>query len=239
MCGRYTVHTSLQVIADLFEVDDGQPWTPRYNVAPSQEVPVVRLGSERKRELVMMRWGLVPYWSEDPKIGYKVINARSETLVEKPAFREAYKSRRCLIVADGFYEWKKIGATKQPYWIHLKDEKPFAFAGLWEQWKAKDASREITSCTILTTQANAFVAELHDRMPVILPKEAYASWIDPSVRNENELTKWLKPYDAALMDARPISQLVNSPNNDDERCIAPVAIVEPSQMTLLKDDSNE
>lgn len=222
MCGRYTIHTSLQVIADLFEVDNRVDFVPRYNVAPSQDVPVIRLDADNRRELSMMRWGLVPFWAKDVKIGYKLINARSESLSEKPAFRQAYKRRRCLIVADGFYEWKKLGATKQPYLIGLKDQAPFAFAGLWEHWKSQDAETEITSCTIITTNANEYVADLHDRMPVILPAPSYGQWLDPQFKDEEALGKMMKPYDASLMTAFAVSTQVNSPRKDDPLCIRPL-----------------
>jgi putative SOS response-associated peptidase YedK len=205
MCGRYTIHTPLQVIADLFEVDNGPALVPRYNVAPTQDVPVVRFDDDHHRELMMMRWGLVPFWAKDPKIGNSLINARSESLAEKPAYRNAFKSRRCLVVADGFYEWKKTPEGKQAYWIHLKSGEPFAFAGLWEHWKAEDGSREITSCTIITTEPNAFVAALHDRMPAILPREDYDAWLNPKTN-----------------PAHPVSTMVNSPRNDDAACIAPL-----------------
>lgn len=219
MCGRYTIHSSFQVIADLFEVESGPALVPRYNVAPTQDVPVVRLDQEQHRELVMMRWGLVPYWAKDPKIGNSLINARSESVSEKPAFRNAFQRRRCLVVADGFFEWKKTGASKQPYWIHLKSGEPFALAGLWEYWKAEDGSKAITSCTIVTTAANEFLYDLHDRMPVILPKESHSAWLDPQ-NDEPDLKSLLKPYDGSLMAADPVSSVVNSPRNDEPACIA-------------------
>lgn len=218
MCGRYTIKTPLQVIADLFEVERSHALLPRYNVAPTQDVPVVFL-QEHRRDLTMMRWGLVPYWAKDPKIGASLINARAESVSQKPAFRDAFKRRRCLIVADGFFEWRKTESGKQPYWIHLKDEEPFAFAGLWEHWRGEQG--EITSCTIVTTNANDFVAELHDRMPVILPREGYAPWLDPSSSSQ-ELQALLKPYDSAQMGAHAVSNVVNFAKNDDPSCITPL-----------------
>jgi len=230
MCGRYTIHTPLQVIADLFEVETGPALIPRYNVAPTQDVPVVRLDNEHRRELIMMRWGLVPYWAKDSKIGNMLINARAETVAEKPAYRDPFKRRRCLVVADGFFEWKKVDGKKQPYWIHLKSREPFAMAGLWDQWKSEEQS--ITSCTIVTTGANEFLMDLHDRMPVILPKESHNLWLDPQIRDQEALKKLLKPFDPSLMAAHPVSTLVNSAKSDDPSCVEPFD--KPTQLVMRK-----
>jgi putative SOS response-associated peptidase YedK len=227
MCGRYTIKTPLHVIADLFEVETELPFVPHYNVAPTQEVPVVRLNKEHHRELVMMRWGLVPFWAKDPKIGNSLINARVESVTEKPAFKNAFQRRRCLVAADGFYEWKKDEGKKQPYWIYLKNGEPFAFAGLWEHWKSEEKS--ITSFTILTTTPNAFTAELHDRMPVILPKEAYDVWLNGDAKDVSTI---LKPFEASEMAAHPVSTVMNSARVDDPSCIAPLN--QPTKLVIKK-----
>lgn len=167
MCGRFTLRTPAKHIAEIFGLSDVFDLPHQYNIAPSQDVAAVRLNREgKKRELAMLHWGLVPFWAKDPKIGYRTINARAETLATKPSFRNAFKKRRCLIVADGFYEWQKTNGKKQPFLIHMKDDRPFAFAGLWEHWKGDD--EVIESCTIIVTEANDLMKPIHDRMPVIL-----------------------------------------------------------------------
>lgn len=195
---------------------------PRYNVAPTQPVAAVRRAAgEARRELVMLRWGLVPFWADDLKIGAKHINARSESAADKPAFRAAFRERRCLIVADGFFEWQKVGSKKQPYLFQMKDGRPFAFAGLWDRWRDPDKNR-IESCTILTTKANELVSLLHDRMPVILKPADYERWLDPQVQDLESLQPLLCPFDSEAMSAQPVSKQVNNARNDDPTCIAPV-----------------
>jgi putative SOS response-associated peptidase YedK len=194
---------------------------PSYNVAPTQEVAAVLLESGERR-LEMLRWGLIPSWADDPQIGSRMINARSETAAEKPSFRTAFRKRRCLIPADGFYEWQKTGNGKQPYYIHMKDGSPFVFAGLWETWGG-DGKDEIRSCTILTTDPNELIAPIHNRMPVILYPENYELWLDPDVREVDLLSSLLGPYPEDAMEAYPVSRRVNSPANDEPSCIEPAA----------------
>ena len=176
-------------------------------------------GGERRLE--MLRWGLIPPWADESQIGSRMINARAETAPEKPSFRRAFRVRRCLIPADGFYEWKRTNGSKQPYYIHMKDERPFAFAGLWESWN-DNSGPAIRSCTILTTGPNALVAGVHDRMPVILPAGSYDAWLDPEAERD-ELAALLAPYPEDEMEAYPVSRFVNSPSNNDPRCIEPAA----------------
>ena len=219
MCGRFVFMSSGKLLAERFELEEEPDLEARYNIAPSQPVPAIRVKSSR-RELSMLRWGLITFWAKDPKIGYKMINARSESVAEKPAFRSAFKQRRCLILADGFYEWDKSEKPKQPYLFQMKDQKPFAFAGLWEHWKGDD-DEIIESCTILTTDANDLVTTLHDRMPVILTPADYASWIDPDPKKPEMLRELLVPYPADKMEAYPVTTKVNKPSYDEPGCIQP------------------
>ena len=177
MCGRYTLKAPREAIAEAFDLADVPQLLPRYNIAPTQAVPVVRLDrASGEREIALLQWGLIPSWADDPAIGNRLINARAETVAEKPAFRTAFKKRRCLVVADGFYEWKRENG-KTPYYFRLKDSSPFAFAGLWERWEKGE--EPVESCTLLTCEANGVVAPVHGRMPVILKPEDYARWLDP------------------------------------------------------------
>lgn len=219
MCGRYTLTCTPEVIAEEFRLEAVPDLHPRYNVAPSQWVACVRAGLHaRKREAVTMRWGLIPAWARDPAMGMKLINARAETVAEKPSFQKPFRQRRCLVLADGYYEWKREGARKQPYFIRLKDERPFAFAGLWDRWKNEDG-KTIESCAILTTTPNERLASIHDRMPVILPSVAYEPWLDPGLRDAVHLVPFLTSYPADEMIAVPVSRLVNDPRVDDARCL--------------------
>ncbi len=193
---------------------------PSYNVAPTREVAAV-LVEDDKRRLEMLRWGLIPSWAKDPAVGNRMTNARSETAEEKPSFRSAFKRRRCLILADGFYEWQKTGDGKQPYYIRLQNGSPFAFAGLWEVWDKY--GEEIRSCTILTTDANSLVGEVHHRMPVILPSEEYGLWLDPDMGEAEPLLDLLRPYPSDVMEAYPVSRRVNKPSNDEPGCVEPAA----------------
>ncbi len=222
MCGRYTLTTPVGTLAEEFGITGPLPevW-PSYNVAPTQQVVTV-LAEDGMRKLEMLRWGLIPPWADDPEIGSRMINARSETVAEKPSFRRAFKERRCLIPADGFYEWQRTDTGKQPYYVRKKDGRPFAFAGLWESWKNPEDS-EIRSCTILTTDANELVGGIHHRMPVILPPEDYEVWLDSSIREADPLLPLLEPYPPGDMEAYPVSRFVNKPSNDEARCIEPVA----------------
>ena len=195
---------------------------PSFNVAPTDNVAVVL--NNRVKQLVAMRWGLVPFWATDPKIASKHINARAETLTVKPAFKDAFKRRRCLVVADGFFEWQKQGATKIPLFIHLEPERPFGFAGLYEIWTPPLGERLVT-CTIITTQPNELVRPIHDRMPVILPKDAEDFWLDSAVEDHTRLLDLLQPYQASDMGAFTVSRLVNSVKNNSPECIEPVSVM--------------
>jgi putative SOS response-associated peptidase YedK len=220
MCGRFTLRTAASAIAEQFSLLEVPDLQPRFNIAPSQPVPVVRIDPQQaaRRQLVFLHWGLVPSWADDPKIGNRMINARAETAADKPSFRTALRRRRCLIVADGFYEWKTVAKRRQPMFIHLRDGRPFAFAGLWEAWEGADHSA-LESCTILTTAANELVRPIHDRMPVIIAPRDYAQWLDPNVQQAEPIAPLLRPYPAEEMDAYAVSPRVNSPTRDDEACL--------------------
>ncbi len=225
MCGRFALISDTEQLVAQFgiapdSVAQMPPAVPRYNIAPTQPVTAVRLDDQGQRELTFFRWGLIPSWSKDPSIGSRMINARAETVAEKPSFRTAFKRRRCIIPADGFYEWQKRDNGKQPMYIHATDERPFALAGLWEMWSDPDGSM-LQTCTILTTQPNEMMAQIHNRMPVILEPEDYDMWLDPGDNPEQAL-HLLRPYPAAKMDAYPVSTTVNSPRNDTPECIEPV-----------------
>ena len=217
MCGRYTLTQTGQLPA-VFEISEVRI-PPRFNIAPTQEVPVVRLSEERGRYLDSLKWGLVPGWAKDPSIGARMINARSETVDKKPSFRDAFRQRRCLVPADGFYEWKKLPRAKQPYFIGMGDRSVFAFAGLWECFERAD--QELETFTILTCEPNTLLSNIHDRMPVILPRETYSAWLDPKT-DPTDLSSLLIPYPAVNMTSFPVSKLVNSPRNDTPHCIEPV-----------------
>ena len=232
MCGRFVLvdwygveqrfdlpETDLRHISERYSEIGEAPY-PRYNIAPTQEVLAIRNKGEGNRA-EMMRWGLVPSWAKDPKIGNRMINARSETLSERPSFRTAYRRRRCLIVADSFYEWKREGKTRTPMRIMLESEEPFAFAGLWETWKRPDESWML-SCTIITTAANELVSGIHDRMPVILDPDVESAWLDPDLDDTSVLSDLLVPYPTELMTAYEVSRIVNSAANDVPECIAPI-----------------
>jgi putative SOS response-associated peptidase YedK len=203
---------------------------PRYNIAPTQPVATVRTArGSGDREMVFLRWGLVPSWSKDPSIGSRMINARSETVADKPAFRAAFRRRRCLVPADGFYEWQKQNGWKQPFYIHLREGRPFAFAGLWEFWKG-EGDVIIESCTLLTTEPNDLIRPLHSRMPVILHPQQYDLWLDPGLDAPERLRPLLRPYPFADMEAYPVSRFVNKPQNDDPRCIEPLPSDEAARL---------
>jgi putative SOS response-associated peptidase YedK len=217
MCGRFTLRSKAADVAKAFGLLEVPDVPPRFNIAPTQGVPIVRVGDDGNRGLSFAHWGLIPSWAEDPAIGNRMINARADTVATKPSFRTAYKKRRCLLVADGFYEWQKTGAKKQPYYIRLKDDGPFAFAGLWERWKRDD--KAIESCTIITTDANELMQPIHDRMPVILQPDAYELWLDPAVQEPERLQPLLRPFAAGEMAAYPVSTVVNSPRNERAECV--------------------
>ena len=251
MCGRFTLSVNPEAVALRFDLDAIPDLAPRYNIAPTQSAAVVRLSlSQEARVLEPMRWGLVPFWAKDLKIGNRMINARSETAASKPSFRAAYKRRRCLVPADGFYEWRRESADgpKQPYRICLNDGSPFAIAGLWESWTPKSEANgdgedrsdgagvddavdgsagergarasEVRTFTLLTTAPNALVEEIHDRMPMILDPSEYDKWLDPGVEGGEALAALMDAFPAEQMVAYPVSTIVNSPRNDVPECIA-------------------
>ncbi|MBN2578644.1 MAG: SOS response-associated peptidase [Pirellulales bacterium] len=245
MCGRFSLRARLAALAELFGIPETELplLSARYNIAPTQPVLVVRRRPgmvPSKREAVFLRWGLIPGWADAPTVGGRLINARAETVAVKPAFREAFRHRRCLIAADGFYEWakpefvdsegdspifssRKLGqspakrkrptAVKQPYFIHFRDDRPFAFAGLWEAWQGSGPAA-IQSCTIITTAANPLVRPIHDRMPVILPPSAYARWLDPALETPDDLLPLLVPWNAEALESYPVGPAVNRAAND-------------------------
>jgi putative SOS response-associated peptidase YedK len=222
MCGRFTLTSSAKILKEFFPLLDIAEAQPRYNIAPTQPVIAVRhLPQHAGPEVAALRWGLVPHWADDIKIGYRLINARSETAAEKPAFRKAFRDRRCLILSDGFYEWQKLEGRKQPYYIRRRDGKPFAFAGLWENWSKGEAP--VQSCTILTTDANELMRPLHDRMPVILDPGDFDRWLDPTVNKPDEVQPLLTPCPADWLQAIPVSSHVNNPRNEDASCVTPLA----------------
>ena len=222
MCGRFTLSTPVQTLAELFDVKEKAALPPRYNIAPTDPVLAVRVPSESaNRELALLRWGFVPAWAKEIGVGNRMINARSETVATSPAFRAAFRRRRCLIPADGFYEWQRLERGKQPFFIHMRDEQPFAFAGLWEIWEGGDGA-VVESCTIITTEPSDLVRPVHDRMPVILDPEHYELWLDPR-QKPDRLQALLRPYAADKMVAEPVSTVVNNPANDVPECIAPLA----------------
>ena len=221
MCGRYMLTTPVDALRQLFLFTQRPNLPPRYNIAPTQDVPIVRRTRDGAgRELIMVRWGLVPYWAADPKIGNRLINARGESVARTAAFREAYQRRRCLVPADGFFEWQKSGSARVPLLVRRRDQAPFAFAGLWERCP-QPGGAVLRSCTIITCPPNELVAPVHDRMPVILAPEDYARWLDPAQADGRTL---LKPYPAAELEAFAVSPRVNSPQHDDPECIAPLAV---------------
>ena len=223
MCGRFTLASDTETLMQTF-INFKIPTnlSPRYNISPTQDVASVP--NTREKQVEFFHWGLIPFWAKDPKIGNRMINARSETLAEKPSFRDAYKRRRCLILADGYYEWQKIPGdrVKQPVYIRLKSQKPFAVAGLWETWQTKEMDEPLRSCTIITCQPNAFLEEIHHRMPVILSAEAYAQWLSPDEQPADALQPLLIPYPGEEMETYPVSRFVNRPTNDSPECIAPL-----------------
>jgi putative SOS response-associated peptidase YedK len=219
MCGRFTLHTSPEVLREHFGVDTVADTAASYNVAPSQNVPAVRV-ADRHREMVLLRWGLIPSWAKETRVGYRMINARAETVADKPAYRAAFRRRRCLIPADGFYEWQQTATGKQPWYIRMKQGGVFAFAGLWEHWEGKD--EVVESCSIIVTEANAQVRRVHDRMPVIIDPPDYEQWLDPEIQQADALNLLLRPYPADAMITYPVSKRVNSPANNDSHCIEAV-----------------
>lgn len=223
MCGRFTLTVDPDELREAlpgFVIPSGM--TPRYNIAPSQ--PIAVIANNGKNQVDYFVWGLIPSWSKDPQIGNRLINARAETLTEKPSFRNAFKRRRCLILADGFYEWQAREehgkVSKTPMYIRLKNGAPFAFAGLWEQWHSPDGS-EILSCAIITTEPNEYMKAIHNRMPVILPRQSYAQWLETDTQDSSGLQGLLTAYPSEQMVAFPVSRIVNDPATDSPECIRP------------------
>jgi len=219
MCGRYTLTQPAAALAEQYKLDEGPSLESQYNVAPTNSVATVLVDQENyKRVFRLLKWGLIPSWAKDASIGAKMINARAETVAQKPSFRSAFRHRRCLVLADGFYEWQRLQGKKQPYYIRMKNGQPFAFAGLWEHWKGADGS-VINSCTHLTTEPNELVRPLHNRMPVILKPEHYDLWLDPEVQQPKQLQPLLSSYPAEEMVSFPVSTQVNNPANNDPELV--------------------
>lgn len=226
MCGRFTLFEADAILSKDFGAPIAFGLTPRYNIAPSQPILAVRTSTGNGgREAVFLRWGLIPHWAKDPSIGNRMINARAETVAEKPSFRDAFRKRRCLVPASGFYEWKKAERKKQPYYIRMKDGHPLAFAGLWERWESTPGET-VETCTILTTTPNDLMGQLHDRMPVILSSSDYALWLDSGNTEQDRLKSLLRPYPDREMEAFPVGVIVNNPKIDDSSCISPVGTAE-------------
>ncbi|UCD46874.1 MAG: SOS response-associated peptidase [Deltaproteobacteria bacterium] len=222
MCGRFTLFDTAASLAEAFEVAEVPSLSPRYNIAPSQAVAAVRIPpSGGAREVVLLRWGLIPSWAKDPSLGDRMINARAETAAGKPAFRSAIRRRRCLVPASGFYEWKRTNGRKQPYYIRRPDGKPFAFAGLWESWEGPGQAA-VESCTILTTSANELLLPIHDRMPVIVSPADYDLWLSPEVRDPEELARLFRPCPPEEVTAFPVGTAVNNPKTDSPQLIEPL-----------------
>ena len=222
MCGRFTLTVDPSELQEAFEhYSFPKKFAPRFNISPTQ--PVLAIPNDAKNKADFFLWGLIPSWSKDPTIASKLINARGETIAEKPSFRGGFKYKRCLIPVDGFYEWKANSnqKTKTPYFIHMKDRSPFAFAGLWDEWHSPDGD-SIRTCTIITTEPNELMSSLHNRMPVILDSKDYDKWLDPTPQTPENLLHLIKPFRADKMSAYPVSTLVNKPSNDVPECVVPV-----------------
>jgi putative SOS response-associated peptidase YedK len=219
MCGRYAFFSPAEAVRRTVALDDVPELEPRYNIAPTQDVPAVRSGEEGRRAFAMLHWGLVPKWAKEKAIGNRMINARAETLAEKPSFRDAFRRRRCLVVADGWYEWQVAPGGKQPWFIRMKDARPFAFAGLWERWKDPANASLLESCTIVTTDASASIRKIHDRMPCVLPEAQWDRWLDTAYADTEQLTQLLAPYDPKGLAFWPVSRQVNAPKNQGAKLI--------------------
>lgn len=221
VCGRFSLTTELDVLLERFQIDQTSmdEYIPRFNIAPSQQIPAVIRANQMNR-MGTLRWGLIPFWAKDASISNKLINARSETAQEKASFKHALKQRRCLILSDGFYEWKRTKDQKIPMRIQIRKGEPFAMAGLWEKWN--DGNKNHYTCTILTIEANEFMKEIHNRMPVILTRDNERIWLNNTVSDSEILSSCMKPISSKEMNAYEVSTLVNSPRNEQPECIAPV-----------------
>lgn len=222
MCGRFTQRQPAAKLEKEFGVEEVPEVEARYNIAPTQSILGIRQAPDG-REMSFLKWGLIPSWAKDSSMGAKLINARSETVTEKPSFREAFKRRRCIIPADGFYEWKRTDGRKQPFFFHMSDDRPFGFAGLWDRWQSPEGE-VIESCTILTTEANEVLIPVHDRMPVILHPETYELWLDDDPRKASLREELLRPFPASDMASYPVSNSINSPRNQGAALIEQVVI---------------
>lgn len=222
MCGRFARKSDPKRLAKEFGVAEAPQAETSYNVAPAQEILAVR-ESPDGREMTFFEWGLVPHWAKDASVRVRLINARSETVAEKPSFREAFKKRRCIIPADGFYEWRREGGRKQPYFFRMRDERPFGFAGLWDRWEV-EGGESINSCTILTTEANEVLRPMHDRMPVILHPEDYGLWLEADARKLDLVKEMLRPYPAGEMIGHPVGSAINNPRNQGAELIERTAV---------------
>lgn len=221
MCGRFTFAISPELLAEVFGVSILEELPRRYNIAPTQQVWIIRGSASEGRSLSSVRWGLVPHWAKDLSIGSRMINARCETVHEKPAFRQAIRSRRCILPASGFFEWAATPNGKVPHYVTMRDGSPLAFAGIWESWKTHDGE-SLETCAILTTAANSLVAHLHDRMPVLLHPTEFGLWLDRSVNDHEKLKRLYQPYPAELMQEWEVSTVVNSPNHETAETISPL-----------------
>jgi putative SOS response-associated peptidase YedK len=222
MCGRFTLHTRAEQIGEAFHLAGlpARELSPRYNIVPAQDIAIIR-SAERGREMVMARWGLIPGWSKESKSKYATINARIESVAEKPTYRTPFRRQRCLIPADGFYEWKQDAGNKIPHHIRMKDGKVFAFAGLWDHWEGEGESEHIESCTIIVMPANAVMKPIHERMPAIIAAKDYDAWLDPGVTDKQDIMQYLDSAPSSDLTAYPVSTRVNSAKNNDARCIEP------------------
>lgn len=220
MCGRFSLYSSFEAIQEELDIKDIKfDYFPSYNIAPSQNI--LAIVKESPAHFEYLKWGLIPYWAKEQNIGYKMINAKSETIAEKPSFKKPFEKQRCLIIADGFFEWKKTKDGKIPYFIKLKTGKPFSFAGLFDIWRSPNGS-EIKSCTIITCEPNELIKNIHDRMPVIMDKKARSLWLDNSSFNKESLLRLLGPFDPNKIEAYKVSSVINSPKNNSEGCIKPI-----------------
>jgi len=224
MCGRFTLTVSPDTLSSLFKADWSSPFKPRYNISPTQQVPVVRISpTDNILHIDLLKWGLIPSWAKDTAIGNHMINARSETVDQKPSFRNALKHRRCIIPANGFYEWQAVEGKKHPFYIRLKDNSLMMFAGIWDHWKNPEGS-VIESFSILTTSSNELIKQLHDRMPVILDPKEKDLWLDPMVADSEQLKSLFIPYPSGHMEMYQVNDHVNSPRNDNPECLTRLSV---------------
>jgi putative SOS response-associated peptidase YedK len=219
MCGRYAFFSPAEAVRRVFALDAIPELSPRYNITPTQAVPAVRAAESGARSLAMLHWGLVPRWAKERAIGNRMINARAETLAEKPAYRDAFRRRRCLVLADGWYEWQAVPGDKQPWFIRMQDGRPFGFAGLWERWKDPATGEPLESCTIVTTDAAESIHTIHPRMPAIVPEQQWDRWLDPDGSDTGKQSQLLRPFEEQTLQAWRVSRLVNAPKNEGPRLI--------------------